>query len=68
MVVWLPEWAGSCMTVEEIRAFHTLTEIEQAVEKRGGWWTDRSQRLQDRLATGDPICDERGFKTEEWRS
>jgi len=49
-------------TVDQIRNFHDLSDETIESHREGGWWTEKNQKLIDRIRSGDPITDERGVK------
>lgn len=52
-----PAWSR-----EQVEAYFKLYTPEIVEErKKGGWWSDRSQRMYDRIQAGGHVCDERGI-------
>lgn len=57
-----PAGPDTAWTVDEIIKFHTLTAEDIAYNKKLGWWSTKSQTLQDRINAGEPITDEYGIR------
>lgn len=57
-----PSGPDDAWTNEQIRDFHNIDDEWIQNQKDGGWWSDKSQKLIDRIRSGEPITDEHGCK------
>lgn len=63
-----PGGPGPALTREQIEKYLLLTDDEVEDSKKSGWWSGKSQAMQDTLKAGQHVCDENGIKLPEFNT